>query len=140
RIRWARLIDNDRGILEAVDAAGGREDVSRHPDRLCEGSQARPGPVVDLPGPVRHEFAAGIVRERREVDDAVDALEVLGAEPPSVLADELQALVRLEPMVAEEEAVDGVHLVALLHEHGYEGGADIAGCAGHEDPGHGCLL
>ena len=74
----ASSVEQRRRRRGPVHRARGREDEP--PDtRLLRRTGERDGRlVVDVVGPLLVEIADGIVRERREMDDRVEAFEVLG--------------------------------------------------------------
>jgi hypothetical protein len=59
-----------------VHRAGRSEQKTTNADLPRHLGEAHAGPVVDLVGEVRVEIAQRIIRQRREVDDRVEALQV----------------------------------------------------------------
>ena len=89
--------------------------------------------MVYLVGHVGIEIADGVIRDRGQMDNRFEALEISGLDVPHVGAD----LIDLEPALAEpalEQArVEPDHGVARLLEQQHQRSADIAIVACDED-------
>src|SRR5690606_32044877 len=91
--------------------------------------------VVDAVGEPGPELAERVVRQLGEVDDGVDALEVLGADVADVDdvgAGPLRSAGGVEPALAVEAGIDADDLVAVGEELGGEHRADVTVDTGDE--------
>ena len=129
-----RLLGHHPAAGGAVVAAGGREDEARHAGFLCGGGDADRAAVIDVVRQLGVEVAERVVRERREMDDRVESLEIA---PPDV-ADVLPDVPDPRERVAEgaglvEVTVEAGHLVPGVLEEGDEDAADVALVSGDQD-------
>ncbi len=119
----------------AVEAAGRGLHETTHARFLGRVRDAHRAEVIDVEGGRRVEIAERIVRERREVQHGVEAVEVGRRDVAHVLADPRDLGEGASEVAALEQAtVEAGHLMARGGEHRYERRADIAAVAGYEYP------
>ena len=140
RVGRGFLVGNNAVRLETVDAAGGRQDVALHAGLLGQFRAAHPRLVIDGPGHVLEQFAAGIVGDGGQIDDGIDTGEIGNRQAAYVLADHLQVRMGLQEFVTEKEPVDRTHGIALLEQHRNQGSADITAGAGDHHTLHNLFL
>lgn len=118
----------------AVVAAGAGEQEALHARLLGQLRQAHRTQVVDAVGQRRVVIAQRIVRQPRQVDDRIEALQDVAVDIAHV-ADDLGHLRQfaVEGAGAEQVGVQARDLVAALHEHGHKHAADVALVSGQED-------
>ena len=137
-VRRARL--DRRGLVvhagshAVVERARGREHVALDPAVDAHAAQRLGGDRVHLPVGLGIELRRRIVREPRQVDDAVDPVEGLWRDVAHVGDHQVDPIAEArQRLVAEVEAIQEPHLVAAVQQPWHEHAADVAGAAGHED-------
>ena len=89
--------------------------------------------MVDVVGRLRVEVADRVVADRREVDDGVEAVEVLALDVADVAcSDSTSACAAPKVQAAKRSRVESDDLVAGPLEHGDQHGADVAVVTGDE--------
>src|SRR6266545_1332999 len=119
----------------AVETARRREEEARHTGLLRFRGQADGSEVVHVVRRLRAEVAHRVVRDRRQVEDRVEAAEISRRDVADVHPQRLDlcnALVQGAPLV--EIRVQADDLMARRLQHRDEHGADVAVVAGDEDP------
>ena len=136
RSQGRRLVEH-RAARGAVVAARRREQEPADPGVAGEAGQADAGEVVDVVGQGRVEVAERIVRQRGQVDDRVDPVELLHGDVAQVgvdLRDRRQPVGVAERAAAIQVGVEPDDLVTGRLEDGDEDGADVAEMTGDENP------
>jgi hypothetical protein len=87
--------------------------------------QLHGGEAGDFPGQLRIEIAAGVVRHARQVDDGVDAGEIIGVGIADIAAHHRHIRMRLEE-IAEPHDVEGHDLVSGFQQLWNENASLIA--------------
>ena len=135
RVERAGLVDHLLAGF-AVIRAGRRHYEARHARLLRHPCQMDAAAVIDAEGDVRIDVAQGIVRQRREVDDGVDARQIGARHVANVLPEHGHIgnpAAGLIGAALVKVAVAADDLVARLQEHRHHHRSDIAKMAGHQD-------
>jgi hypothetical protein len=90
------------------------------------------GQAADLPGQLRVEIAAGIVRHARQMYDRVDAGQVEFARVAHIALDHGQIRMRFEE-IAKPHDVERDDLMASLEQFRNKNAALVTTCAGEKD-------
>ena len=89
--------------------------------------------MVDVVGQLGVEVAEGVVRQRREVHDGVEALEVALDDIAGVLADRRDAHAGAEAAALEEVDVEADDLVARLLQKRHQDSANVSVVTGYQN-------
>ncbi len=90
--------------------------------------------MVDVVRPVGIEVPERVVRQRRQVDDGVEASQVVRGDVADIFVDRrCPVVVAAEDTVAEECRIEAHHIVALRGEVAGHDRADIALVTGDEN-------
>ena len=134
RIERAGLVDHAFAGL-AVVAAGRGEDEAADAGLLGEFGDANAGAMIDVVGEVRPQIAERIVRQCGQMQDGVEAGEIVERCVTRVLLDRRHVEDRAAGRERAARIEVGVHsndVVAGLRQHRRENGADISSMAGHQ--------
>ena len=120
-----------------VDRTRRRKDVSPNAVLACGHGEALGAVDVHAAGQLGLELAGWVVRDPRQIDDAIDRCKDPVIEAPHVTADDakLRAVpdARWPEGVAKVQPIDDCDPVTLFEQERHQNGSDIAGPAGDEN-------
>ena len=128
------LVERFVGIAGTVETAGGGKDEAFHARRLGQAGDIDRGPEVDVVGQFRINRAQGVVAERAQVDNGIEAGNILCRDIAQVAVNGRHVLTDGNKIAAAiVVGVQSDHIMARLAQYPGHDDADVAAMAGNKN-------